>query len=82
MFRIPHFNQMPEMTFEEAKGIIEIDGDLLKGMEHVSEHWDRYASGNADDMYADDDEFYDTWIYEVNAYNVVFNKMQPLLAGK
>ena len=82
MFRIPSFYEMPNMTFEEAKNVLEIDGDLLKGMEHFSEHWDRYASGNADDMYADDDEFYDTWIYEVNAFNVVFNKMQPLFAGK
>ena len=81
MFRIPSFYEMPNMTFEEAKNVLEIDGDLLKGMEHVNEHWDRYASGNADDMYEDDDAFYEHWEYEVNAYNVVFSKMKPLFVS-
>lgn len=80
MFNIPNFYEMPNMTFEEAKGIISINGDMLKGMEHINEHWDRYASGNAGDMYEDDDDFFDTWQYEVNAYNVVYAKMQPLFA--
>ena len=60
MFRIPTFNKM-EMTFEEAINIIEIDGDLLKGMEHVSEHWDRYCADET--LYTDEvGDFFDTWI--------------------
>ena len=51
-------------------------------MEHINEHWDRYASGKSDDMYEDDDDFFSTWCYEVNAYNVVYAKMQPLFAGE
>jgi hypothetical protein len=80
MFNIPNFYEMPNMTFEEAKGIISINGDMLKGMEHINEHWDRYASGNASDMYEDDDDFFATWEYEVNAYNVVYATMKPLFA--
>ncbi len=78
MFRIPSFYEMPKMTFEEAKAVFA--GDLLKGMEQIQEHWDRYASGNAGDMYEDDDEFFATWEYEVNAYNVVYSTMKPLFA--
>ena len=80
MFRIPAFYQMPNMTFDEAKAVFA--GDMLKGMEQVQEQWDNYASGNADDMYEDDDAFYDTWQYEVNAYNVVYAKMKPLFVGE
>lgn len=78
MFRIPDFYKMPEMTFEAAKHVFA--GDLLKGMEQIQEHWDRYATGNADDMYEDDDDFFDTWQYEVNAYNVVYSTMKPLFS--
>ena len=34
MFNVPNFYEMPNMTFEEAKGILTIDGDL-PGMEHI-----------------------------------------------
>ena len=78
MFRIPDFYKMPEMTFEDAKHVFA--GDLLKGMEQIQEHWDRYATGNADDMYEDDNDFFDYWQYEVNAYNVVYSTMKPLFA--
>ena len=80
MFRIPHFYQM-DMDYETAKGIISINGDLLKGMEHISEHWDRYAAGESDDMYEDDDAFFDMWSHEVNAYNVVYSTMKPLFVA-
>ena len=78
MFRIPNFYEMPNMTFDQAKAVFA--GDMLKGMEQLNEHWDRYASGNAGDMYEDDDDFFDTWQYEVNAYNVVYATMKPLFA--
>ena len=58
MFNIPSFYQM-NMNFETAKSVFA--GDLLKGMEMIQEHWDRYARGEADDMYEDDDAFFDCW---------------------
>lgn len=79
MFRIPNFYQM-NMDFDTAKAVF--NGDLLKGMEMINEHWDRYATGKSGDMYEDDNDFFDTWLYEVNAYNVVYAKMQPLFAGE
>ena len=80
MFRIPDFYKMPEMTIEAAQNVFA--GDMLKGMEQIQSHWDRYATGNADDMYEDDDDFFDTWQYEVNAYNVIYTSMRPLFAEK
>ena len=78
MFRIPEYYQMPEMTFQQAQATF--GGDLLKGMEQVSEHWDRYARGECDELYQDDDDFYETWVYEVNAYNTVYSTMKPLFS--
>jgi len=75
MFRIPDFYQM-DMTYETAKAVF--NGDVLTGMERINEHWDRYASGQSDDMYEDDDAFFENWIYEVNAYNKVYSTMKPL----
>ena len=85
MFRIPTFYQM-DMTLEQAENALKIDGDLLKGMEHVDAMWDRhcdsqrkYYDGEVDEtIYSDDDEFFEHWIYEVNAYNVVFTEMSKL----
>jgi len=78
MFRIPSFYEM-EMTYETARAVF--NGDVLTGMERISEHWDRYCSGELDDMYEDDDAFFDCWVYEVNAYNVVYAQMKPLFVA-
>ena len=77
MFNIPTFYQQ-NMDFDTAKSVV--GGDLLKGMEMIQEHWARYATGNSGDMYEDDDDFFATWEYEVNAYNVVYSTMKPLFA--
>ena len=75
MFRIPEFHKM-EMTFEEAKGILTINDSLIEGMEHVDAMWEKHCSD--DTIYEDDDDFYEHWVYEVNAYNKVFETMKPL----
>ena len=62
------------MTFEEAKNTIAIKGDLLAGLDHMNEMWDRHCN----DVDASDSDFYENWIYEVNAYNVIFETMKPL----
>ena len=69
MFRIPSFYEMPKMTSQRSKG--SFCWRLSKVWSRSQEHWD-YATGNAGDMYEDDDEFFATWEYEVNAYNVVY----------
>ena len=73
MFRITAFCEL-EMNFEEAKNTIAIKGDLLAGMKHVDEMWERHCN----DVDASDSDFYENWIYEVNAYNVVVETMKPL----
>ena len=72
-FRIPAFCEL-EMNFEEAKNTIAIKGDLLAGLKHVDEMWERHCN----DVDASDSDFYENWIYEVNAYNVVVETMKPL----
>ena len=75
MFNIPNFHKM-EMTFEEAKGVLTINDSLIEGMEHVDAMWEKHCSD--DTIYEDDDDFYEHWVYEVNAYNKVFETMKPL----
>ncbi len=75
MFKIPNFHKM-EMTFEEAKATLTINGSLIDGMEHVDAMWEKHCSD--DTIYEDDDDFYEHWVYEVNAYNKVFETMKPL----
>ena len=77
MFRIPEFHKM-EMTFEEAKGVLTINNSLIDGMEHVDAMWEKHCSD--DIIYEDDDDFYEHWVYEVNAYNKVFETMKPLFS--
>jgi len=75
MFRIPSYNEM-ELTFDEAVSIIKsrANGDLLKGMQSMDQLWKDYIS--SDDQ--NDEEFFDNWQYEVNAYNKVFADMSKL----
>jgi hypothetical protein len=73
MFRIPAFCEL-EMSFEEAKNTLTFHGDLLAGLKHVDEMWERHCN----DVDASDSDFYENWIYEVNAYNVVVETMKPL----
>ena len=75
MFRIPDFHKM-EMTFEEAKGVLTTNNSLIEGMEHVDAMWEKHCSDET--IYEDDDNFYEHWVYEVNAYNKVFETMKPL----
>ena len=81
MFRIPDFNKF-EMTFEEAKVTMTHygRGDLLEGMMAMDrvweEHCESYDSDNA--RFDSDNDFYDNYEAEVNAYNTVFKTMQPL----
>ena len=76
MFRIPSFNQM-KMSWDEAVSTIEGrgSGNLFAGMEKMNELWNEHCQEGLDT----DDNFFDHWVYEVNAYNVVFQGMNELL---
>jgi len=77
MFRIPSFNQM-KMSWDEAVSTIKgrgKDGSLISGMEKMLDLWNEHCQEGLDT----DDNFFDHWVYEVNAYNVVFQGMNELL---
>tara|TARA_Y100001980_G_C14517512_1_gene292831 strand:- start:1137 stop:1379 length:243 start_codon:yes stop_codon:yes gene_type:complete len=75
MFRIPNYFQM-NMTWDDAVRTIKGrgNGNLLDGMEAMNEAWNNHVN----EMLDDDSDFYDHWMYEVNAYNIVFEGMSKL----
>lgn len=83
MFRIPSFYQ-ETVTFEQAKNTMTSfgRGDLLTGMEAMNRVWEEYCASEGSDnaRFTDDEDFFEHYIYEVNAYNKVYETMQPLFA--
>ena len=75
MFRIPNYFQM-NMTWDDAVRTIKGrgNGNLLDGMEAMNEAWNDHVN----EMLDDDSDFYDHWMYEVNAFNVVYEGMSKL----
>ena len=75
MFRLPEYYEV-EMSFDDAVKMMKsrANGDLLKGLESMDQLWTDYCA--SDDQ--DDDEFYETWQYEMSAYNTVVEAMRPL----
>jgi len=75
MFRIPSF-YVEEVTFENACRTMKNlgNGDMLEGMNKMHDAWEEHCKSDVDD----DDEFFDHWVYEVNAFNKVFSDMKPL----
>lgn len=82
MFRIPHFYQEDNLDFNVAADcIIRFGGgDLLTGMKKMDQLWSDYVNLPGEEQ--DDDEFFGSWCYEVNAYNVVYEGMAKLFAPK
>ena len=83
MFRIPAFYKF-DTTFEEATAIIKAygRGDLLEGMQAMERVWVEHCMSYdcATTRFDDDSAFYDCYEAEVNAFNVIFETMQPLFA--
>jgi len=79
MFRIPSFYQ-ETVDFTSAWNTITNfgRGDALEGMNAMNRVWDEHASGS--DRFEEDDDFYEWYEAEVNAYNVVFKNMGKLFA--
>ena len=50
----------------------------MKGMEEMNRIWEDHVKMCLDT----DDDFFDNWVYEVNAYNVVFAGFHELFHGK
>ena len=78
MITIPKIYQM-NMDLDTAERVLRGQSTtVIDMMEHVKSRWELHCSGH--DFFADDDEFFDCWKYEVNAYNVMYEAMKPLFA--
>ena len=79
MFKISDYYKM-DMSWDDAVALMKNvgRGDLLKGLENIQQCWDDLVM--SDDM--DDDQFYSDYIYEVNAFNVVYEGMADLFRVK
>ena len=87
MFRIPNFHQQ-ELEFSQAWEIMTQhgQGDCLEGMNAMNNAWDEYIASqdalfNGEVQvvaFEDDEEFFDHYGTECNAYNVVHEGMSQL----
>lgn len=78
MFNIPWQYQM-DMDLDMAEAVLRgADTTVIDMMENVKSKWELHCSGH--DFFTDDDEFFEFWQYEVNAYNVMYEAMKPLFA--
>ena len=87
MFRIPNFHQQ-ELEFSQAWEIMTQhgQGDCLEGMNAMNRAWDEYIASqdalfNGEVQvvaFEDDEEFFDYYGTECNAYNVVHEGMSQL----
>lgn len=75
MFRIPKFFvETPSMDEAVSTMTGHGRGDLFEGMLAMERVWTEHcATPNADDS-----DFFDNWIVEVNAFNKVFTEMSEL----
>lgn len=74
MFKISDYYKM-DMSWDDAVAFITGCGcgDLLKGLENMNIIWEDVL-----DDYMTEDDFYDQYIYEVNAFNIVYEGMSKL----
>ena len=78
MFNIPWQYQM-DMDLDMAEAVLRgAKTTVIDMMENVKSKWELHCSGH--DFFVDDDEFFEFWQYEVNAYNVMYEAMKPLFA--
>ena len=82
-FNIPQYLKHEDMTFESACNVLTRLTDkngLLEGLEYMNKQWNRYQDtyGTCACDFQYDSDFYEHWEYEINAFNIVYDKMAPL----
>jgi len=80
MFNIPYMYKM-DMDLDTAEAVLRgwsQSTTVIDRMENVKYKWELHCSGH--DFFADDDEFFECWQYEANAYNVIYAAMKSLFA--
>ena len=82
MFRVPNY-LATTMTVDEAAEIMTRHGrgDMLVGMEAMDHAWIEHVAsfGKETARFETDEDFYEAYEYEINAYNVVFEGMYGLV---
>lgn len=79
MFTIPTYYQ-DTPTFQDAWNTMKQHGrgDVLEGMNAMQRAWEEHCASPGVHCDLDDDEFWDNYQHEANAYNVVFENMGKL----
>jgi hypothetical protein len=80
MINIPSYYR-EEMPFNEAVNLISnrAGGDLLEGMKSIEGIYDEFTKNPpAYSGYVNEDDFFSSWSYELNAFNVVFENMNKI----
>ncbi len=84
MFRIPSHFQMASIDTDWAMNTMKrltISGSVLDGLEYMNKRWEQHCSDSEGLHWEDDDhDFFNTYEYEVNAFNHCFQKFAPLFA--
>ena len=69
-----------EMDLDTAERVLKgAKTTVIDMMENVQSKWELHCSGH--DFFADDDEFFEFWKYEVTAYNVMYKEVGRLFVG-
>ena len=80
MFNIPDMYKM-NMSFETAEHVMSSQGEngvtIIDTMENLCSEWNWHCNGA--DFFSDDDEFFEFFQYEANAFNVLYGEMKHLL---
>ena len=81
MFIIPSSYQK-EVSFQEGWKTMKSHGrgDTLEGMKAMNRVWEEHCASPGVHCDLDDDDFWDNYAGEANAYNAVFSAMQPMFA--
>lgn len=83
MFNIPDIHRI-NLSFTDAEHIMSSQGEngvtIIDAMHNLIDEWNQHCDGA--DFFSDDDEFFEFFQYEANAFNVLYTEMQHLFVGE
>jgi len=83
MFNIPDIYKI-NLSLTDAEHVMsrynEYDITIIDNMRNLLDEWNQHCDGA--DFFADDDEFFEYFKYEVNAFNILYTEMQHLFVGE
>ena len=80
MFNIPDMYTM-NLSFTDAEHVMSQYGEtIIDNMHNLINEWNQHCDGA--DFFVDDNEFFEFFQYEANAFNVLYTEMQHLFVGE